>query len=81
MNHGSDTTMMWFPPIRTLMAVLAFVCASAIAADLPSPPAGLSAPAKPTGMPAFDLPTTAGSTFRSESLRGQVVVVRYWASW
>ena len=66
---------------RTFMAALALCCASAVAADLPAPPAGLSAPPKATAMPAFDLPTTAGGVFRSESLRGQVVVVRYWASW
>ena len=62
--------------IVLLAAVLS--CANALAAN---PPAGLSAPAKPTVMPAFDLPTVNGSTFRSESLRGQVVIVRYWASW
>ena len=44
-------------------------------------PQGLSAPAKSTAMPAFDLPTTAGPSLRSESLRGQVVVIRFWASW
>jgi hypothetical protein len=32
-------------------------------------------------MPAFDLPTVAGSPLRSESLKGQVLVVRFWASW
>ena len=81
MKPGSFTTWLRFPAIRTLMAVLVFGVTSAIAADLLRPPAGLTAPPKPTAMPAFDLPTTAGSTFRSESLRGQVVVVRYWASW
>jgi len=62
------------------VAVLATMlwCANGMAA---SPPTGLSAPPKPTAMPAFDLPTTDGNTLRSESLRGQVVVVRYWASW
>lgn len=44
-------------------------------------PAGLNAPAKPTPVPAFDLPLTAGGTLRSESLRGQVAVIRFWASW
>jgi hypothetical protein len=44
-------------------------------------PPGLSAPAKPMVMPAFDLPTVAGSPLRSESLKGQVLVVRFWASW
>ena len=64
----------------TRFALLAAMlwCANGIAAD---PPAGLSAPPKPTMMPAFELPTTAGNTFRSEALRGQVVIVRYWASW
>ena len=52
-----------------------------LAADLPPPPAGLRAPAKPTAMPAFELPTIAGATMRSESLKGQVVIVRFWASW
>jgi len=50
-------------------------------AAAPGMPSGLSAPAKPTVMPAFDLPTVAGSPFRSESLKGQVLVVRFWASW
>ena len=81
MKQCSYTTLPWFSKFRALVAVLALCAASAIAADLPAPPAGLSAPPKLTAMPAFDLPTTAGSTFRSESLRGQVVVVRYWASW
>ena len=49
-------------------------------AQVPPPP-GLSAPAKPTSMPPFDLPTTAGPALRSEALRGQVVVIRFWASW
>ncbi|MCC6531834.1 MAG: hypothetical protein IT531_04730 [Burkholderiales bacterium] len=50
------------------------------AAQAPLPP-GLAAPAKPSPMPAFDLPTTAGATLRSAALRGQVVVIRFWASW
>lgn len=64
----------------TRLAALALIaaCAGSLAADLPK---GLSAPTKPTEMPAFDLPTTAGGTLRSESLKGQVLIVRYWASW
>lgn len=50
-------------------------------AAAPGMPPGLSAPAKPMVMPAFDLPTVAGSPLRSESLKGQVLVVRFWASW
>ena len=63
---------------RFAVLAVALWCASGLAAD---PPTGLSAPPKPTPMPAFELPTTSGDTFKSESLRGQVVVVRYWASW
>jgi len=71
---------------RTLMAALALAgavawFAPASGADLPPPPAGLVAPAKPTTLPAFDLPTTAGKPLRSEALKGQVLVIRFWASW
>ena len=64
-------------------AALALAAWSGIgkAADLPAFPPGLSAPAKPLVMPAFELPMTDSNTLRSESLRGQVVIVRYWASW
>jgi hypothetical protein len=44
-------------------------------------PPELKAPAKPTAMPAFVLPTTAGSKLDSKSLQGQVLVIRFWASW
>jgi hypothetical protein len=42
-------------------------------------PEGLTA--KAAAMPAFALPTTAGSKLDSRSLAGQVVVIRFWASW
>lgn len=44
-------------------------------------PEGLTAPPKPTRMPAFELPTTRGDTLRSESLAGQALLIRFWASW
>jgi hypothetical protein len=44
-------------------------------------PDGLKAPIKPTAMPAFVLPTTAGSKLESKSLQGQVLLIRFWASW
>jgi hypothetical protein len=50
------------------------------AAD-PAPPPELKPPAKSTLMPAFELPTTSGATLRSQSLKGQVLVIRFWASW
>ena len=62
-----------------LAFIAALLCTSAATAQ--ALPRGLTAPAKPTAMPAFDLPTTAGPSLRSESLHGHVVVVRFWASW
>ncbi len=59
----------------------ALVTAPAWSAQAPALPEGLTAPAKPTAMPAFELPTTAGATLRSASLKGQVLVIRFWASW
>jgi hypothetical protein len=50
------------------------------AAD-PAPPPELKPPVKPTPMPAFQLPTTSGPMLSSQSLKGQVVVIRFWASW
>lgn len=71
-------------PRRALLCALASVLtlwqAPAFAAE-PALPPGLNAPAMPTAMPTFDLPVTAGGTLRSESLRGQVAVIRFWASW
>jgi len=64
----------------TIAATVAWM-APANGADLPSPPKGLAAPAKPAALPAFDLPTTAGMRLRSETLKGQVLVIRFWASW
>jgi hypothetical protein len=60
--------------------VLAAAVINAAAAEL-SPPAGLTAPAKPTRLPAFNLPTVAGGTLRSDDLRGKVVIARFWATW
>jgi hypothetical protein len=51
------------------------------AAAEPALPSSLSAPSKPASMPAFDLPTVDGKTLRSQSLKGQVLVIRFWAAW
>ena len=47
----------------------------------PAPPPELKPPEKPTAMPAFVLPTTSGTTLDSKSLKDQVLVIRFWASW
>ncbi len=73
------TTCSW----RLLMAFgVAFASAviNAAAAEL-APPAGLSAPAKATHLPAFNLRTAAGGAVRSDDLRGKVVIARFWATW
>jgi cytochrome oxidase Cu insertion factor (SCO1/SenC/PrrC family) len=60
--------------------VLASAAINAAAAEL-APPAGLTAPAKPTRLPAFNLSTTAGGAVASDDLRGKVVIARFWATW
>ena len=44
-------------------------------------PEGLLPPAKPTAIPDFRLPRVDGTTFDAASLRGKVVVMRFWATW
>ncbi len=67
---------------RVLVATaLAMVVLSATAAELPAPPAGLTALAKPVRLPAFNLSTPAGGTVRADEFRGQVVIARFWATW
>jgi len=60
---------------------LASVVFSATAAELPAPPAGLTALAKPVRMPAFNLSTPAGGTVRADEFRDKVVIARFWATW
>ena len=59
---------------------LASVVINAAAAEL-APPAGLSAPAKPTHLPAFNMPVATGGSARADDLRGKVVIARFWATW
>ncbi|NBR27446.1 MAG: hypothetical protein EBT83_03395 [Betaproteobacteria bacterium] len=61
--------------------MLALSVASAVAADLPPLPQGLSAPAKPIKMQAFSLPTAAGGTVKSDDYKGKVLIARFWATW
>jgi hypothetical protein len=62
-------------------AALAAVALSALAADLPPLPAGLTAIAKPVHMPAFNLPTPAGGAVKADEFRDKVVIARFWATW
>lgn len=81
-----------YPPYRTrvaprrrfmrgTVAALALLATPHALAAESALPAGLSAPVKPTVMPAFDLPTTAGKPLASTALKDQVLVIRFWASW
>jgi len=65
----------------SLVAACAFGVTPARAAELPAPPAGLKAPAKPAQMPAFNLSTASGGAVRADDLRGKVVIARFWATW
>jgi cytochrome oxidase Cu insertion factor (SCO1/SenC/PrrC family) len=44
-------------------------------------PEGLAAPAQPTPMPDFSVPSVSGTTIQAAELQGKVVVVRFWATW
>ncbi len=66
-----------------MLAVLALATLtfSAAAADVPAPPAGLTALSKPLRIPAFNLSTPAGGTVRANEFRDKVVIARFWATW
>lgn len=67
---------------RALAALaLASLTFSAVAADLPPLPAGLTAVTKPVQLPAFNLAMPAGGTVRADEFRGKVVIARFWATW
>jgi hypothetical protein len=67
---------------RVLVSIaVATVAFCAAAAELPVPPAGLTAPAKPVHMPDFNLAKPTGGTVRADEFRGKVVIARFWATW
>jgi cytochrome oxidase Cu insertion factor (SCO1/SenC/PrrC family) len=51
------------------------------AESAPLPPHGLEALQQSAVMPSFNLPTTRGGTLDSATLKGKVVIVRFWATW
>jgi peroxiredoxin len=63
-----------------LRGTLAVRVAALIAAVLLSTLAGAAGPA-PAPAPAFTLPQRGGNTVSLESLKGQVVMLNFWASW
>ena len=66
---------------RLFLLALASVVLSAAAAEIPAPPAGLTAVSKPVHMPEFNLSTPAGGTVRAGEFRNKVVIARFWATW
>jgi hypothetical protein len=64
-----------------LLALAAFSAAISVAAELPQLPGGLAAPKSPLNLPAFNLPTAAGTSIRSGDYKGRVIIARFWASW
>ena len=44
-------------------------------------PAGLHAIQPPTDLPAFNLPDASGNMVRSSDLVGNVLILRFWATW
>ena len=70
-----------FKARMAVATALALVVLSATAAELPTPPAGLAAPAKAVNMPAFTLATPAGDAVRADEFRGKIVIARFWATW
>jgi cytochrome oxidase Cu insertion factor (SCO1/SenC/PrrC family) len=63
------------------MAVVLGASAASAAAEFVTPPMGLGEVKPATPMPTFNLPSVHGKTFDSSTLRGKVVVVRFWATW
>lgn len=73
--------MKFFSWSTRIAALLALTVASAVAADLPPLPQGLSVPANPIKMQAFNLPTAAGGFAKSDDYKGKVLIARFWATW
>ena len=67
--------------LQTLLMLLGIALAAVTSAADLALPKGLSAPSQLKPMPAFNLPTAAGGTLRSDDLRGKVVIARFWATW
>ena len=70
--------MSWSARIAVLLVLSV---ASAVAADLPPLPQGLTAPAKPIKMQAFSLLTAAGGIAKADDYKGKVLIARFWATW
>jgi hypothetical protein len=79
-DGGSMKFMSWSARVAALLA-LTVASAVVAAADLPPLPQGLSAPAKPIKMQAFNLPTAAGGFAKADDYKGKVLIARFWATW
>jgi thiol-disulfide isomerase/thioredoxin len=74
--------------LLTTLLILAFSTTGGGCGEAKAPPAAnatqaaaAAPPAAATGVPDFTVTTLEGKTLRLSELRGQVVVVDYWATW
>jgi hypothetical protein len=80
-SFGEEMTTSGFGcRFAAILALITPVFAAA-AADLPPLPQGLSAPAKPIQLQAFNLPTAAGGSMKADEFKGKVIIARFWATW
>lgn len=63
------------------LILLGWAAAGTVDGGSGEPPLGLGAVQPATPMPTFTLPVVGGEPFDSSTLRGKVVVVRFWATW
>ena len=66
-------------PVVALAVALGLV--AALAVGFAAPDSSASSPLIGAPAPVFDLPTTNGGTRSLASLRGDLVIVNFWASW
>lgn len=77
LTQTSNSKLRFLPPLLAflLLAVLGFLLLR------PSPQANTGNPLIGNAAPDFSLPTLDGQTIRLSELRGQPVVLNFWASW
>lgn len=71
-------------PVWILMmalTLLGYVAVDIAKSGSPEPPLGLGVVQPAMPMPSFKLPLVNGDLFDSSTLKGKVVVVRFWATW
>jgi cytochrome oxidase Cu insertion factor (SCO1/SenC/PrrC family) len=65
----------------SMALIVGFPSSYAQGGEKSGPPDGMATVSPPVPMPEFSLPHLNGEVFQSSALQGQVVVVRFWATW